>query len=181
MQVQFFPPLFSVGLLVEPTHERWVALTGRGDQRRRGTLWLCGRAARCKATLGLVSRNSSIWDTISAPGRRVAEHLLPRPPTHLRYPAAFAGHPPETRPGASGARNHSHDSGYLLSLPAEHGRPDREGYGSSSHLEHLRCCTVAAQRAPELPEPFLVSRALPAKQRFFRVGDAGFESATSSL
>jgi integrase len=53
---------------------------------------------------------------------------------------------PEARPGASGTRYHSHDSRHLLALLAEHGGPDREGHGSSSHLEDPRCCTVAAQR-----------------------------------
>jgi hypothetical protein len=152
------------------------------EMERMGSLYQPGGLVFATQTGTLINpsnlRNSSFKPLLK---RRAARHLLSRPPAHLRYLAALTRHSSEAGSGASGARNHSHDSGYLLSLPAEHGRPDREGYGSSSHLEHLRCCTVAAQRAPELPEPFLVSRALPAKQRFFRVGDAGFESATSSL
>jgi hypothetical protein len=82
-----------------------------------------------------------------------AEHLLSRPTAYLRYTAAFAGHSPEAGSGASGARNHSHDSRHLLALPAEHGRLDREGYGASSLLRSALlhgCCTKAPSMSRDL-------------------------------
>jgi WD40-like Beta Propeller Repeat len=50
--------------------------------------------------------------------RSRAWHLLSRPPSHLRYPVALARHASKARSGASRTRQHCHDPGYLLALPA---------------------------------------------------------------
>jgi len=64
------------------------------------------------------------------------------------------------------ARNYSHDARHLLALPAEHGGPDCEGYGGSSHLEDLRCCTKGSGQCRS---PLLWLR-LPCKTRLFLSG-----------
>ncbi|CAA9418916.1 MAG: Phage integrase, partial [uncultured Rubrobacteraceae bacterium] len=62
-----------------------------------------------------------------APAGRARWHLLPRPPPHLRHPPANAQRPPQARPRIARARHDLHDARHLLPLPAQHGRPDREG------------------------------------------------------
>jgi hypothetical protein len=44
-----------------------------------------------------------------------------------------------------------------------------------------RWCTIGVDKVGVNPDSFFIFNVLPAKHRFFRVGDAGFEPATSAV
>src|SRR5215210_5427279 len=100
----------------------------------------------------------------------------------MRHPVTLAGHPPEARSGTSRARHDSDDPGHLLTLPAQHGRSDREGDGGGALIgQETRCCTVAAPRPWSVSGASFLLCVFPANRNVFLVGLPGLEPGTSSL